>query len=324
MASPHWRWSMEKEMKRTGIILTMILLVMPSAPSGFAATVIHFGTLPVIQALPLFVASEKGYFKDQGLTVELVTFNSAMEKDVAFTSGQIAGYFGDTMTPMVLAANKVPIKMVATLFNTTGNRRMFAILMPSQSSHKTLSEVASAGIAVSSNTIVEYIMTKLLESQRVPLSQLNKIEVKNIPIRLQMLLTGQVAAAILPEPLVTLAESKGARLLADDSGRGVSPTVLAFSDRFLSENPKEAKAFLSAVSRAVTFINGNPSDVRPIMNHSCQVPEPLQQKFAVPVFPKLSLPDQNHILDVYGWLRTKGILKTEMTFKQMVADGYLP
>ena len=55
---------------------------------------IQFGTLPVIQALPLFVAAEKGYFKDAGLDVELVPFNSAMEKDVAMSAGQISGYFG--------------------------------------------------------------------------------------------------------------------------------------------------------------------------------------------------------------------------------------
>jgi len=311
-------------MKREVSVLILIVAVLLSASYAFAAPVIHFGTLPVIQALPLFVASEKGFFGDQGLSVELVTFNSAMEKDVAFTSGQIAGYFGDTMTPMVLEANKVPIKMVATIFNTTGSRRMFAILTPPQSPHRTLSGVASTGIAVSSNTIVEYIMTKLFESQGVSSSQINMIEVKNIPIRLQMLLTGQVEGAILPEPLVTLAEAKGARLLADDSGRGISATVLTFSDRFLGENPKAAKAFLLAVARASTFINGNPSDIRPIMNRNCQVPELLQQKFAVPAFPKLSLPDPNYVMDVYGWLRTKGIIKAEMTFKQMVADGYLP
>jgi NitT/TauT family transport system substrate-binding protein len=312
-----------RNMKRIAVFFGIAFLILQSVPV-FCAPVLRFGTLPVIQALPLFVASEKGFFKEQGLEVELATFNSAMEKDVAFTSGQIAGYFGDTMTPMVLEANKVPIKMVATIFNTTGGRRMFAILAPPRTPHKTLAEAAGAGIAVSSNTIVEYIMFKVLESRGILPAHINTIEVKNIPIRLQMLQSGQVGGAILPEPLVTLAEANGARVLADDSGRGISATVLAFSDRFLKESPGSVKAFLAAVSRAGSYIHGNPSDVRPIMNRSCQVPEPLHQKFAVPAFPKLSLPEQSHIMDVYGWLRAKGIIKAEMTFGQMVADGYLP
>ena len=36
------------------------------------------------------------------------------------------------------------------------------------------------------------------------------MEIKKIPIRLQMLLSGQVTAALLPEPLLTLAETHGA------------------------------------------------------------------------------------------------------------------
>lgn len=89
---------------------------------------IQFGTLPVIQALPLFVAAEKGYFKDAGLDVELVPFNSAMEKDVAMSAGQISGYFGDMITPMVLTANGTLVKIVATHFNIKNEQRMFAIL----------------------------------------------------------------------------------------------------------------------------------------------------------------------------------------------------
>ena len=38
----------------------------PKMPS-----VIKFGTIPVLQSLPLFVASEKGFFKEQGLAVEI-------------------------------------------------------------------------------------------------------------------------------------------------------------------------------------------------------------------------------------------------------------
>ena len=146
---------------------------------GRSVSAIHFGTLPVLQALPLFVAAQKGYFTAQGITVDLVLFNSAMEKDVALTSGQISGYFGDIMTPMVLAANKIPVKMVATIYNTTARQRMFAIVTAPKSTNKGLEEIATAGIAASSNTIIEYLMTRLLGSKNIPASKLNVIEEKH-------------------------------------------------------------------------------------------------------------------------------------------------
>src|SRR5208337_5046378 len=107
-----------------------------------------------------------------------------------------------------------------------------------------------AGVAVSSNTILDFLTTKFLLSKGVPMSEAHLVEMKNIPIRLQMLLGGQVAAAVLPEPLATLAESKGARALADDAGTGLSSTVLAFNETFLNASPERARAFLRAVDRA--------------------------------------------------------------------------
>ena len=285
---------------------------------------IRFGTLPVIQALPLFVASEKGYFAEQGINVELIPFNSALEKDVALTAEEISGYFGDMMTPMVLNANGIPVRMLATIFNPAKDQRTFAILKAPNSPNRTLKELNDAGIAGSSNTIIEYITQKILSFHGIQMEKLNMIETKNIPIRLQMLLSGQVQSAALPEPLVSLAELKGAGVVADDAGKGISPTILAFRMEFLKGHPAQTKRFLAAINKAVSFINQNPNEARPVMNRYCRIPEPLQRDFTVPTFPKLAAPAYNQVMDVYGWLKKKGIIKTEMKYIQMVSDVYLP
>lgn len=286
--------------------------------------VINFGTLPVLQALPLFVAAQKGYFREQGITVNLIGFNSAMEKDVAISSGQIAGYFGDMMTPMVLNANNVPVKMVATIFNTPKKQRMFAILTSPKHTGKILSEVSKEGIGGSSNTILEYLSTRLLKSKGVQANQIKLIEIKSIPIRLQMLLSGQIPAAGLPEPLATLAEQKGAKALIDDAGAGISSTVLVFNEQFLKTNPELLTPFFIAINKASLYINTHHDEVRAIMNHECRVPEPLQKSFPIPEFHKLTAPDYNQIMDVYIWLREKKIIKTDKSYKQFVYDGNLP
>jgi NitT/TauT family transport system substrate-binding protein len=292
----------------------------PSTQTG----VIRFGTLPVIQALPLFVARDRGFFGQEGVDVELVGFNSALEKDVAFSAGQIVGYFGDLQTCIVLNGNRAPIRIVAEIFNATKHQRTFALVSGSKYGGRPLAEIAKGGVAVSSNTILDYLTTKFFSAKGVPLSQANLIEVKNIPIRLQMLLGGQVAAAVLPEPLATLAESKGARALADDAGTGFSSTVLAFNEAFLGQSPEKAKAFLRAVQKASAYVNGGTDDVRSIMNKECRIPEELQKTFPIPEFPRLAFPTNAHVTDVYQWLFQKGTVKRDLTYRQMVADGFLP
>jgi NitT/TauT family transport system substrate-binding protein len=309
------------------LLLAAVMVIAP--PRGFAkesaqGAPIRFGVLPVVQALPLFVAADRGFFKDEALDVELVTFNSALEKDVAFTSNQIAGYFGDLQTCIVLNGNGAPLKIVAENYNATKGRRTFGLLLSPKYAGKGLKEAVRTGVAVSSNTILDYLTAKFLAARGIPMTDAHLVEMKNIPIRLQMLLGGQVAAAVLPEPLVTLAEVKGAQVLADDAGTGLSSTVLAFNEAFLKATPDRAKAFLRAVDKASAFIDANRDAVRPIMNKECRIPEELQKTFPVPEFPKVALPSVPHVTDVYLWLSGKGTVKRPLTYGQMVSEGYVP
>jgi len=308
-----------------GYAIFLLTALFLSAPFlARAAADIRFGTLPVIQCLPVFVAAEKGYFKEQGITVELVPFNSALEKDVAFTSGQISGYFGDILTCMVLSANKIPIKITAVVHNATRNQRMFALVLAPKYAGRDLKDVVGDGVAVSSNTVLDFLTAKFFLLKGIPANKAKMVEIKNIPIRLQMLVAGQVAVAVLPEPLATLAEMKDGKALMDDSGKGWSATVLSFHEGFLSRQPDKAKAFLRAVAKASDYINRNPGDARAIMNRECRIPDQLKSAFPVPVFPKLALPTQAQVGDVSHWLHQKGTTKREVPYAEMVADGYLP
>ena len=258
-------------------------LARETSPQGQPlAGTLKFGVLPVIQALPLFVAAEMGFFKNEGLDVELATFNSALEKDVAFTSGQIADT-SETYRPIVLIGNGAPLRIVAEVYNSTKGRRTFALLVSPKFASKGLKEASSAGVAVSSNTILDYLTTKFLASRGIALDRAHMVEIKNIPIRMQMLLGGQVPAAVLPEPLATLAESKGARVLADDAGTGLSSTVLAFNEAFLSGSPDRARAFLRAVDRASAYVTAKPDDARPIMIRECRIPDELRKRSPSPI-----------------------------------------
>ncbi len=312
------------------VFLTVLMaLLMLSGCSGGDRNVpatkeIKFGILPLIHALPIFAAQEQGYFTEAGLKVELISFNSAMEKDVAMSARQLAGYFGDIMTPMVLRSNDVPVKMVATVFNTTASRRMFALLAAPNRPAESLNQLAKEGIAIGSNTIVEYLAVKMLEKQGISPESTHWIEAKNIPIRLQMLMEGQVPAAALPEPLVTFAERKGARVLVDDVGMGISDTVLVFTDDFLKQRPEQVRAFLKAVSKGTDYLNNHPEEARIIANKHCRIPEGLAKTLTLPSYPALSLPNRSQLVDIYGWLRKKGIISRDMAINEMVADGFLP
>lgn len=303
------------------LVFIITMGVLPAA--SWAGEKIAFGVLPVMQALPLFVALEKGLYAEEDVEVDLITFRSGLEKDAAMAAGQIQGYFGDMLTSIILGANQIPMRMVATIFNTIGDQRMFAVLAAPGTDKPSLTDLAGNGIAGSSNTVIEYVVTKLLESE-TPGARLNMIETKNILARMPMLLQGQVAGAVLPEPLVTLAEGKGATVVADDRGLGITPTTLLFSQKFINDNPESVRSFLKAVARASAYINQEPEAARPVMIKYARVPEPLQKSIAIPVFNPPAAPERELVMDVYSWLSDKEVLKKELTFDEMVKGDLLP
>lgn len=313
-------------MKRTIAITVVFILATTVAAfpgASIAGDKIAFGVLPVMQALPLFVAQEKGLFAEEGVEVELIPFRSGLEKDAAMAARQTQGYFGDMLTSIILGANLMPVRMVATIFNTTGDQRMFAVLAAPGTGKPSLTDLARKGIAGSSNTVIEYVTTRLLENE-TPGASLKIIETKNIPARVPILLQGQVAGAVLPEPLVTLVEGKGATVVADDRGLGITPTTLLFTKKFIDRETDAVRAFLRAVSRASTLINQDPEMARPIMIKYARIPEPLQQSIAIPVFVPPTIPKKELVMDVYKWLNDKGVLKSELTFSEMVDGSLLP
>jgi NitT/TauT family transport system substrate-binding protein len=285
---------------------------------------IRFGALPVLQALPVFVAMEKGLFRKHGVNVEVIPFATAAEKEIALTAGNVDGYFGDLVTPIVLKANGRDVLIVATNYDTRTDRRMFGILAKPGSKLTKASELAGVPVALSSNSVVNYVVDRLLGDAGISESNMASVESKNIGLRLQMLVTGQVEAAALPEPLLTAAIAKGAILLADDSGMAESQTVLAFSGAFLKRHPNEVKAFLKAVDEAGRLIDTEPDSIRSVMVEHVRLPEALKNTYPAPRFPALHTPDRREVQAVVAWLVKRGVIRQALAYGQAVAPGFIP
>ena len=288
------------------------------------SNIIKFGTIPALQSLPLFVADSKGFFSEEGLEVELVTFNSASEKDIAVISGAIDGYFGDLFTPTVIEANGSDIAIVGVGYDTRFDRRMFGVLGKPDGGFGKLSDLQNIPVAVSSNSVIDYLTESLLLTEGVNRTDIQFTEVKNIGLRMQMLLSGQLEAATLPEPLVTAAVANGAVLLADDAEMSTGQTTLMFRDDFLNSNPVTVKKFMSAVARANKFINENPDDVRPVMVKFIRLPEPLKNSYPVPRFPDLKMPAPETMTTVVNWLYEKNVISKKPDYTELTDDRFLP
>lgn len=305
-----------KKWPRHCLYLIILLLFVPH--TGHGKDLLRFGILPVVDTLPLLVGQDAGTFSEQGIDLELISFQSALERDAALQAGKIDGYFGDILNTLLLIQSGQAVRILTTAFHTHPDHRMFGIAAAPKSGITSIEQLKGKDMAISRATIIEYVLDALLRSLDLPSDYVNKQEIKKMPIRLQMLLSNQISSALLPEPLLTLAESKGAHVIKDDRQLGVCLTVLAMDMTRVADQPTLPERFLKAYGAAVTRINQNPEAFKQIMVERTRFPMPVKDLYRVPVFPETAPPGHKDIMTTQDWLVQNGLLKKKIPYAQVV------
>lgn len=287
------------------------------APARADAQTIRFGVLPVLDTLPLQVAAREGLFKAQGLDVELVSFMSALERDTAMQTGRLDGYFGDLIATLLLAKNGAPLRVVSVAYASGPERRMFGIVASPRKAGLTLDSLAGNSVGISRSTIIELLLERMEAAQAIRPGALKPMEITKIPIRMQMLLAGEIDLALLPEPLLSLAEAKGGTVLATDQTLSMPLTVLCLKDS-LANDPETLGRFLAAYREALRRIAAKPEAYRGLMAETARIPPELRDSFPVYRYPEPRLPTPQEIDDVQSWMLGKGLLSERIAYEKLV------
>ena len=299
-------------------LLTIILIIFSVLSCNGDSKKIRIGILPVIDTLPLIAADTEGIFKQEGLSVELVMFNSALERDAAFTAGTLDGAFGDLINYFLMVKNGIDTKLVCESYHTTGKSVMFGLMASPLSSIKNINEIKNEEIAISRGTIIDFFLDQIVQLKQISPDKIKKIEVKAIPVRYQMLISGSIELALLPEPLVTKGIKDGARLIADDRGLDTTATVIMFKNDFLKNNPGLINKFLSSYNKSVRRINASPEKYKDVMMTKLRLPADIKDIYKTPVFNEASLPREKDVMLVYSWMKKNGIISLPLEYKNLI------
>lgn len=300
----------------------LLLLVLVAAP--LHAEVLKIGTLHVEDAVPLFLAEREGFFQEAGGAVELIPFLSALERDSALTAGAIDGAITDPLGAVLLDQGRNLLRITALCLGASPREGPFAILAAPGSSLQSIDDLKGVEVAVSRATIIDYVTDRLLENHGFTPAERRTVDIKKMPIRLQMLLGGQVQAATLPEPLASIAVGRGARLLASDadSEKSLSQTVFVFRRQVLEERRTEVTAFFAAYGQAVQLINTTPERYRPLFVDKGRIPADLAASYPIPIYPEPTPFPRDLYMPVIDWLVARQFAPP-LSYEQMVDRDFL-
>ncbi len=278
------------------------------------------GTLATQDALPLWVAEERGYFADAGLMdVEITTFQSAQECQAAFTAGSVDALMTDIIVAAKLQAAGTPVYIPTVMLGADTAQGRFAIVAAPGSGIASIEDLAGIPVGTAAGTITEYILDKLMAEAGVAAADVVKEEVPKMPVRFQLMMSGQLKAASLPEPFVSLAALQGATIVAggDDTtaSENISQSVLVVSRDYIAAEGGAASldALLAAWNDAVGDLNATPDDFRVTLVEKAGLPEPLAETYEVSSYPMAGQPSADQVQAVLDWMGERGYLTADVT-----------
>lgn len=281
------------------------------------------GLLPIIDSLPFYVAEQEGYFKDEGLQVEFVTFTSALERDTALQTGQTDGQLADLIASGLLNKEQERVKIVKSTYAATPQRAMISLIAAPGSKISSPSDLRGKRIGVSENSLIDYITDELLATAGLSAKDVQKVGVPSIAVRMQMLTQGQLDAATLPDPFATLAVQSGGRVVLSDSDERIGVSVLEFRKEVLEKQKDTVKRLVRAHEKGVKAIKASPEKYRALLVEKARLPDSVKESFPVPAFPENAIPSKADVKRAVDWMMKVRMLPRALSYEQMVDTSYL-
>ena len=209
---------------------------------------------------PFQVAAVKGFFKEEGLDMEMVQVNprlgamAVMNGDLDFTST-----FGSTLRGVLQG---LPLKFVAVSVKKSEH------FLVARRDIKDVQELKGKKIGVSTLLGTDQTAAEeILRSKGFNPAQLQILAVGDAPLRAQALRTGMVDASSISSPHDLLLKDEGFNVLGgpQDVKYALPTSGIAVGHRALQERPQLVKQVVRALLKAQHFIFENKQETINIM-----------------------------------------------------------
>ena len=279
---------------------------------------LSIGLMPDVDSIPFIIAQEKGYFKEEGLNVTLESFKSAVDRDSALQSGKLDGVISDMLAETF--AKEGGFDTVITSLSSGS----YKLVISKDETATKVQDLKDKDVAISKNTIIEYVTDAILLKSSLASSDIHKVVIPQIPTRLEMLKSGKIAAATLPEPMATLAVKEGGKILNGSDQLGISPGVILFTTKAVNSKEKEMQAMYRAYNKAIDYLTKEPiENYIDIIIEKGGFPQAVKGSLVLPAYKKAEAPDPKDIAGVLTWLRERNLIQKNYSYEELVDNRFV-
>ncbi|WP_439653970.1 ABC transporter substrate-binding protein [Selenomonas caprae] len=273
------------------------------------------GLMPDTDSLPFIIAQEKGFFREEGIEVNIEQYKSAMDRDSALQSGNLDGAVSDMLAVAFAKSGGFDVKVTSF---TDGSYKLIA---SKDSGIKDVKGLAGKDVAVSRNTIIEYVTDQILAKENMDGDSINKVIIPQIPTRLEMLQNGKLAAATLPEPMASIAVHNGCQFVTGSDELGINPGVILFTAKAAADKKAEIQAMYRAYNKAVAYLNNTDrAEYIDLVIEKGGFPPVAKEALKLPKYHEAALPKESDVVDCIKWLNSKKLVTETYSYQDIVLD----
>jgi len=216
----------------------------------------------------VFMARDKGFFKQAGLDVQMKQFAGPADSVPPLISGQIDGSFTTADTPILLAkeATENALSNVFIVDTSDGADGIVA-----QKGIASVSQLKGKTVAATKGQVNEFLLLKALQSSGMSDKD---VTITNMDADTSgaAVLAGKIPAAVTWEPWLSKAASAGGKVIF--SSRETPDLILdvfTVSKKTLGAKPQDVRAFVAACAKGADYAKAHPAEAQAVAAKSFEI-----------------------------------------------------
>ncbi len=268
---------------------------------------LRIGVMSAADSAPILLAQEEGYFKELGLTVELEIFTNGATKQSSIQAGELDG----AMVSMIQFLNNKAAGLEAVM--TTATDGVFpVVLSPS------FEEKEDVKVGLMEVSVVNYLADRYLKAYNM-----EKVFINEMPVRMQMLLAGELDMAILPEPMASTAQLKGLEKRIYGVTEEFTPNAMIFTKESIASREEAVVAFHEAYNKAVEEILANEEVAKDILIQQLELDEKVKELMVLPTYHTTRIPSEEFVEEVRLWTEALQGKTLEVNYEDLVTEAFV-
>ena len=302
-------------------ILTLaIALVALLSTSARAQETVRLGDLAAISNAAIYIAVEKGFFKEQGVVTDITNFASAAKQVPALVAGELEVSVGSASAGLFNAvAQQAPFRIVADKGQVREGYG-FSLLtvrkdLIDSGQVKSFRDLKGKKLAIlAKGNIQHYLVGKMAEEVGLTVNDVD-LTFMDAPNQVTAFETKAIDAAYAVEPWAARFAERGVavRFRTPDQVKGLGPVqvgVIIFSGKFIKERRPAAQRWMAAYLKAAELFHKNGTkdpSIAAILEKYTKVPAKIIQAAIPPYQDPSGKPLVENLADQAQWFSTNGM-----------------